>query len=84
MKSTAAISVCLERSGESDQPFLLLAADFSGIQNYIFTVAQTNNKGVAKRLRARSFLVDVMIQSLAYQVCDEMQLPYGNILMLTG
>lgn len=84
MKSTAAISVCLERSGESHQPFLLLAADFSGIQNYIFTVARTNNKGVAKRLRARSFLVDVMIQSLAYQVCDEMQLPYGNILMLTG
>lgn len=84
MKSTAAIAVCLERSGGSDQSFLLLAADFSGIQNYIFTVARTNNKGVAKRLRARSFLVDVMIQSLAYQICDEMQVPYGNILMLTG
>lgn len=84
MRSTAAISVCLECAGETAQPFLLLAADFSGIQNYIFTVARTSNKGVAKRLRARSFLVDVMIQSLAYQVCDDLGVPYGNILMLTG
>lgn len=25
-----------------------------------------------------------MIQSLAYQICEEMDVPYGNILMLTG
>lgn len=82
MRSTAAISVCLARAGE--EPFLLLAADFSGIQTYIFTVAQTNTKGVSKRLRARSFLVDAMIQSLAYQICEELEVPCGNILMLTG
>ena len=41
-------------------------------------------KGVAKRLRARSSLVDAMIQSLAYQICEKTEVPYGNILMLTG
>lgn len=84
MRSTAAIFACLARTGEAPEPFLLLAADFSGIQNYIFTVAQTNTKGVSKRLRARSFLVDVMVQTLAYRICEELKVPYGNILMLTG
>ena len=84
MRSSAAIIVCLKQASKESEPFLLLAADFSGIQNYIFTVARTNIKGVSKRLRARSFLVDAMIQSLAYQICEEMDVPYGNILMLTG
>lgn len=84
MRSSAAIIVCLKQAGKEAEPFLLLAADFSGIQNYIFTAARTNIKGVSKRLRARSFLVDAMIQSLAYQICEEMDVPYGNILMLTG
>lgn len=84
MRVSAAIAVCLEQADKESEPFLLLAADFSGIQNYIFTVARTSTKGVSKRLRARSFLVDTMIQSLAYQICEEMDVPYGNILMLTG
>lgn len=84
MRAASAIAACLEDAGGSPEPFLLLAGDFSGIQNYIFAVARTNVKGVAKRLRARSFLVDAMIQSLAYQICEEMEVPYGNILMLTG
>lgn len=84
MRVSAAIAVCLEQTDKESEPFLLLAADFSGIQNYIFTVARTSVKGVSKRLRARSFLVDVMIQSLAYQICEAMDVPYGNILMLTG
>lgn len=84
MRASAAITVCLEQADKQSEPFLLLAADFSGIQNYIFTVARTSIKGVSKRLRARSFLVDVMIQSLAYQICEEIDIPYSNILMLTG
>lgn len=84
MRASAAIAACLGQAGQGPEPFLLLAADFSGIQKYIFTVARTNIKGVSKRLRARSFFVDVMIQSLAYQICEAMDVPYGNILMLTG
>lgn len=84
MKAASAIAVCLEGTSNQPEPFLLLAADFSGIQNYIFAAAKTNMKGVAKRLRARSFLVDAMIQSLAYQICEKTDVPYSNILMLTG
>ncbi len=85
MRITAAIAFCLEATPtKAEEPYLLMAADFSGIQNYIFAVAGTNVKGVAKRLRARSFLVDAMIQTLAYRICDAAEIPYGNILMLSG
>lgn len=84
MRSSAAIAVCLEQTGDRSEPFLLLAADFSGIQKYIFAVARTSVKGVSKRLRARSFLVDTLIQTLAYRICEEIAVPYSNILMLTG
>lgn len=85
MKTTAAVFSCLTYANvEKETPFLLLASDFSGIQNYIFSVARTNVKGVAKRLRARSFLVDVMVQTLSYQICDRLDIPYNNILMCTG
>lgn len=84
MRASAAIAVCLEQADRESEPFLLLVADFSGIQNYIFTAARTNIQGVSKRLRARSFLVDVMIQSLAYQICEEMDVPCSSLLMLTG
>lgn len=84
-RSTAAITACLLRTGpEAAQPYLLLAADFSGIQRYIFAVAHTNAAGVASRLRARSFLVDALVQGLAYHLCAQLDIPQGNILMLTG
>ena len=85
MRTTAAIFSCLTRGGtEKDAPFLLMTSDFSGIQTYIFSVARTNAKGVTKRLRARSFLVDVMVQTLSYQICDRLDIPYNNVLMCTG
>lgn len=84
LRVTAAVAFCLETAAPGGkEPFLLLTGDFSGIQSYIFAVASTNIKGVAKRLRARSFLVDTMVQTLAYRACDQMGVPYGNILMLT-
>ncbi len=84
LKITAAVAYCLQAGSEEKEPYLLLTADFSGIQTYIFAVARTSVKGVAKRLRARSFLVDAMIQTLAYHICDVTEAPYGNILMLSG
>ena len=85
MKVTAAIGTCLLETGlDAEKPYLLLAADFSGIQNYIFSVARMGSKGVSKRLRARSFLVDTMVQGLAFDVCKQMEVPQGNIMMLTG
>lgn len=85
LRVTAAVAVCLKSAPHgAEEPYLLMAADFSGIQNYIFAVARTSVKGVAKRLRARSFLVDAMIQTLAYRVCETAGVPFGNILMLSG
>jgi len=85
MKVTAAVGICLLEAGQdADKPYLLMASDFSGIQNYIFSVSRTGVKGVSKRLRARSFLVDVMVQSLAYRLCERLELPQSSIMMMTG
>lgn len=83
LKMTAAITVCLHAAG-TEQPYKLVAGDFSGIQNYIFSVSKTGTKGVAKRLRARSFYVDATVTVLAHALTDRFQVPKANILMLTG
>lgn len=85
MRITAAVTACLLHSGlDTDQPFTMVAGDFSGIQSYIFQAAKTGNKGVAKRLRARSFYVDAAVTVLAHSVMDVLNMPLENILMLTG
>lgn len=81
---TAAIAVCLGRRGEGEAPFLLVTGDFSGIQSYIFAVAQTSVRGVARRLRARSFLIDATVAALAHTTARRLEVPYQNILMLCG
>ena len=81
---TAAIAVCLERCGERAQPFLLITGDFSGIQSYIFSVARTAARGVAKRLRARSFLIDATVTALAHTTARHLEVPVQSILMLCG
>lgn len=81
---TAAIAVCLARCGEQSQPFLLITGDFSGIQSYIFAVARTGARGVAKRLRARSFLIDATVAALAHTTARHLEVPMQSILMLCG
>lgn len=97
LKTTQAIAACLFHhhtqndnfskasiGNKNDNKFKLVAGDFSGIQNYIFAVSQTSTKGVAKRLRARSFYVDAMVGALSHFIVDSFNLPKTNILMLTG
>lgn len=88
LKVTEAILTCLVecsgKNGEDLKPYCLLMGDFSGIQNYIFSIASANQSGVAKRLRARSFYVDIMIRIFAQYVIDRFDVGRANILMQTG
>lgn len=85
MRVTAAVSYCLQVSEPAqEKPYLMLAADFSGIRTYIFSGAGTGAREMSRRLRARSFLMDVMVETLAYRVCDTLDVPYGNLLTLAG
>lgn len=61
--------------GEDDvEKFCLIAGDISGIQSYLYDIANVGVGGVAKRLRARSFylssLLNVTCQRLLHNLTD--------------
>lgn len=96
LKTTTAIAGCLyeylEAKGSEltkkalenaleNKPLLLVAGDFSGIQNYIFNIAgEPGVSSVAKRLRARSFLVHATTTSAAVDILFKLGLPISNLL----
>ena len=52
--------------------FLLIKGDVSGIQDYIYTVANVGPGGVAKRLRARSFFITALIEVVSHWLRQEL------------
>lgn len=52
--------------------FLLIQGDISGVQGYIYTVANVGPGGVAKRLRARSFFITALTEIVAHRLRDEL------------
>lgn len=63
-KTVAAIQYCLD-NGQIDKPFLLVSADFSGIQDTVYTIT---SKGALKTLRARSFMLELLCEHLIYEI----------------
>lgn len=97
LRTTAAIAACLyqyhsttgtldERSiVTSPQPrFLLCVGDISGIQTYIFDIATIGAGGVARRLRARSFYVQLCSEVTAVKILTDCNLPLWNLIMNSG
>ncbi|MCD7882601.1 MAG: type III-A CRISPR-associated protein Cas10/Csm1 [Lachnospiraceae bacterium] len=80
----AAIAVCMMESPDRERPFKLALCDFSGIQKYVFAVATVSESGVAKRLRARSFYVDITVSVISQVIIERFQLTQNHILLLTG
>lgn len=85
LKTTASIAVSLyewELSGENDQaPLLLIGADFSGIQTYIYNIA---SKNAAKNLKGRSFYLKLLSDSVISYVIDRLELFKANVVYNAG
>jgi CRISPR-associated protein Csm1 len=94
---TSAIAACLYQfhaeggtiteeaiSAKGQTRCLLLTGDVSGIQEYIFGISTTGAGGVAKRLRARSFFVQLLSEAASQRVLREFELPLANLLMASG
>ena len=64
VKSASAVHDCLEH-GDSNEPFLFLSGDFSGIQDTIYTIS---SKGALKTLRARSFMLELLTEHITYEI----------------
>ena len=95
LKTTAAVASCIykyhEKDGakesilnREDEKFILLGGDLSGIQNYIFNLAQVNVKKVSKTLRARSFYLTMLPKVIVTKILFENGLTSANSLMETG
>ena len=55
--------------------FLLVSGDISGIQNYIFDIANIGAGGVARRLRARSLYVQLCSEVASHLILNKLELP---------
>ncbi|MBI5194800.1 MAG: type III-A CRISPR-associated protein Cas10/Csm1 [Nitrospirae bacterium] len=95
LKTTCAIAACLyqyhfpdlkesEIKNDKTDKFILLVGDLSGIQNYIFNVTHIGAGGVAKRLRARSFQINLLSEIVSHKILHAFNLPLANILMSSG
>lgn len=96
LKTTAAIASCLYRYHEnvqfsketikdkSEDKFILLGGDLSGIQNYIFDLTHVNLKKVSKTLRGRSFYLSALTKVLVTKILFENGLTSANCLMESG
>lgn len=70
----AAMSRAWEESGDHFNPskcrFRWISGDFSGIQNFIFSISGESDKHIAKLLRGRSFMVSLYTILAARMITD--------------
>jgi CRISPR-associated protein Csm1 len=92
-RTSCAIGAALALYRYSDLPrrrrtFLFIQGDISGVQDYIYTVANVGPGGVAKRLRARSFFVTALTETLSHRLLDDLvpgyRLPVAAKIMAGG
>lgn len=61
--------------------FLLVSADFSGIQNFIYHIP---SKGAMRMLRGRSFYLDILLENLADDLLQSLGLCRANLIYSGG
>ena len=88
--TTAAIAAATAKSCDTNvaspknTKYLLVSGDFTGIQNFIFTLTGESNRNVAKLFRGRSFMVNLYTVLAARMITDACGLPALNALSVAG
>ena len=75
---------CLAKENEqfrNEQAFLLVSGDFSGIQNFIYTIP---SKGALKSLRGRSFYLELFMENFIDEMLEKLELCRTNLLYTGG
>ena len=89
LKTTAAIAVCLYDYNKGKQvttsdknlPFLLIGADISGIQSYLYQIV---SKYAGKNLKGRSFFLRIIADAMVRYLVKELNLFQANIVYNSG
>jgi CRISPR-associated protein Csm1 len=63
------------------QYYLLVSGDLSGVQDFIYTIS---SKGALKSLRARSFYLDLLLEHIADEILEKLELSRANLLYTGG
>ncbi len=80
-------AVFRQDEGIEEKPVaLMLRADISGIQNFIYRITrpQAEAKGTARRLRGRSFYLSLLVDVIADWYIRKLGLPPANLLFCGG
>lgn len=85
-KLVAALAGCKyfyskEEDSESDKEYMLVSADISGIQNFIYTIS---SKGALKSLRGRSFYLEIICENIIDEILNKIGLCRANLLYSGG
>jgi len=85
LKTTAALAVCLYDVQISEEhpnkPFLLIGADFSGIQSYIYQIV---SKYAGKNLKGRSFYLRILSDAVVRYLLKKLELFQANVIYNSG
>jgi CRISPR-associated protein Csm1 len=86
LKTTAAFAVTLydwsiANEDTTKNPFLLIGADISGIQSFIYDII---SKGAAKNLKGRSFYIQLIIESVMQKLLKTLNLSQANVVYSSG
>ena len=68
-------------NNQSDKNYILLSADVSGIQSFIYTIS---SKGALKLLRGRSFYLEIIVENIIDEILEEIGLCRANLLYSGG
>lgn len=84
-RTSASIAVCLYEwsldKNQESEPFLMIGADFSGIQSYIYNII---SKSAAKNLKGRSFYIKLLSDAIVQYLIKELELFEANIIYNAG
>ena len=93
LKTTAAFAVCLydylnEQNNlksalikNEDSPILLIGADLSGIQSFIYNII---SKNAAKNLKGRSFYLQLLVDTIVEKILQDLKLFSANVVYSSG
>jgi len=88
LHNSAAISAALYAQDEckenSEPPFMIIAADLNGIQNYLYDLNPENSSKASKLLRSRSFQIQMIMEMLADKVISELGLSHLSVISSQG
>lgn len=83
LKIRAAFADSIHRSDSEEQPVLMLCADISGIQSFIYNILSSK---AAKSMKGRSFYLQLLMDSLIHKITNHPQINagIGHVLYSSG